>query len=85
VLNFKAKVVSPQKVNFYFLQTFLHCQGQSRRLFFFCLTKKRSKKSQDAAIPSLLAQFLRLHHPQPRSIIHRIIAVPRASLKLAHR
>jgi hypothetical protein len=33
----------------------------SRRLFFFCLTKKRSKKSQDAAIPSLLAQFLRLH------------------------
>jgi len=49
------------------------------------VSEGRIKKSQDAAIPSLLAQFLRLHPPQPRSIIHRIIAVPRAALKLAHR
>ena len=58
----------------------------SCRLFFFLLDQeKESKRNQDAAIPQLLAQFLSLHHPQPRSIIHRIIAVPRASLKLAHR
>jgi hypothetical protein len=38
----------------------------SRRLFFFCLTKKRSKKSQDAAIPALLAQFLRLRDSTSR-------------------
>jgi hypothetical protein len=58
----------------------------SCRLFFFLLDQeKESKRNQDAAIPPLLAQFLSLHHPQPRSIIHRIIAVPRAALKLAHR
>ena len=38
----------------------------SGRLFFFCLTKKRNKKSQDAAIPPLLTQFLRLRDSTSR-------------------